>query len=322
VRLCDLDLRLEGSWVEPRIERLLSELADRRVRFRPHFWISTDWFSPDGVPGLAVPFYVAHPRLRALERRQIGDVEGGTHEWCMMLLRHEAAHALDTALGLHRRKDWRATFGPWSRPYAAHYQPRPYSKSFVEHLDHGYAQSHPAEDWAETFAVWLRPGNQWRRRYAGWPALRKLEYVERLLAEVGRQAPRVRSRERTDALAGLGTTLGEYYAEKRERYGLERSAAHDHELARLFAARGAEAGALSAARFLARSRPQLRRRVAQWSGEFQYTVDQVLGQLIARARELDLVLRGDKDQTLLDASVMLAVQTMIHLQRGYHRQAR
>jgi hypothetical protein len=322
VRLCDLDLSLEGSWVEPRLERLLCELADRRVRFRPHFWISTDWFSPDGVPGLAVPFYVVHARLRALERRQIGDVEGGTHEWCMRLLRHEAAHALDTALGLHRRKDWRAIFGPWSRPYTAHYQPRPYSRSFVEHLDHGYAQSHPAEDWAETFAVWLRPGDQWRRRYAGWPALRKLEYVERLLAEVGRQAPRHRSRERTDALGGLRTTLREYYAEKRQRYGLDRAAAYEGELARLFAPRGEQARAPSAARFLSRSRRDLRRRVAQWTGEYQYTIDEVLAQLIERARELDLVLRHDEARTLLDASVMLAVQAMIHLQRGYHRQAR
>lgn len=322
MRLCDLDLELEGSWVQPRIERLLAELADRRVRFRPHLWISTDWFSPDGVPGLALPFYVVHPRLRALERRQIGDVEGGTHEWCMMLLRHETAHALDTALGLHRRKDWRATFGPWSRPYTSHYQPRPYSKSFVVHLDYGYAQSHPAEDWAETFAVWLRPGTQWRRRYAGWPALRKLEYVERLLAEVCRQAPRVRSRERTDALSGLRTTLREYYEEKRSRFGLDRSEAFDRELARLFVPRGEDARAPSAARFLGRARPAIRRKVAQWTGEYQYTIDSVLSDLIERAQALDLTLRDEEDQALMDATVMVAVQTMIHLQRGYHRQAR
>ena len=239
----------------------------------------------------------------------------------MMLLRHETAHALDTALGLHRRKDWRATFGPWSRPYSAYYLPRPYSKRFVVHLDYGYAQSHPAEDWAETFAVWLRPGTQWRKRYAGWPALRKLEYVERLMAEAGRQSAKVKSRERTDAVSGMRTTLREYYAEKRERYATDRSATYDRELARLFVPRS-EATRASAARFLSRSRPALRRKVARWTGEYQYTIDRVLEELIERARALDLALPGEPEQVLPEATLMLAVQTMHHLHSGFHRQAR
>ena len=45
------------------------------------------------------------------------------------------------------------------------------------HLEQWYAQSHPDEDFAETFAVWLAPDSHWRERYAGWPVLRKLEYV-------------------------------------------------------------------------------------------------------------------------------------------------
>jgi hypothetical protein len=52
-----------------------------------------------------------------------------------------------------------------------YYSPRPYSRSFVLHLDSWYAQSHPDEDFAETFAVWLHPRHDWRRRYADWPAL-------------------------------------------------------------------------------------------------------------------------------------------------------
>ena len=142
LRLCDLGLELEGSLVAPRIARLTEELARRELRFRPHVWISTEWFSPDGVPGVAVPFYVVHPRLKRLEKAQMYDVEGGTDEWCMKLLRHETAHALDTALGLHRRKDWRETFGRYGQPYTAYYQPKPYSKRFVLHLDSWYAQSH------------------------------------------------------------------------------------------------------------------------------------------------------------------------------------
>ena len=45
--------------------------------FRPHYWLSDEWFTPDGVPGVAIPFYLAHPRLAKLELAQMLEVEGG-----------------------------------------------------------------------------------------------------------------------------------------------------------------------------------------------------------------------------------------------------
>ena len=93
-RMCDLGLHIEGTVLEERIERLYDELEYRGIRFRPHFWLSDEWFSPDGVPGIAIPFYLAHPRLARLERKQMLEVEGGTEDWCLRILRHEAGHAL------------------------------------------------------------------------------------------------------------------------------------------------------------------------------------------------------------------------------------
>ncbi len=69
------------------------------------------------------------------------------------------------------------------------YRPNPASKNYVQHLRLWYAQSHPDEDFAETFAVWLRPRSDWRKRYAGWPALKKLEYVDELMAEIAGEKP-------------------------------------------------------------------------------------------------------------------------------------
>ena len=86
-------------------------------------WLSSEWFSPDGIPGIAIPFYLAHPRLRKLEHRQILEVEGGTEGECMRILRHEAGHAIDTAYRLHRRKRWREIFGSFSQPYPDSYRP-------------------------------------------------------------------------------------------------------------------------------------------------------------------------------------------------------
>ena len=77
LRLCDLDLKIEGSDLEPSLRQLDAELAARRLEFRPHYWLSDEWFTPDGIPGIAVPFYLAHPRLARLELHQMFEVEGG-----------------------------------------------------------------------------------------------------------------------------------------------------------------------------------------------------------------------------------------------------
>jgi hypothetical protein len=136
---------------------------DAVLVFRPHFWLSDEWFCPDGEPGIAMPFYLAHPRLARLEMAQMREVEGGTREWCLRILRHETGHAIENAYRLRRRPRRRELFGRTSQPYPDSYSPRPYSKSFVRHLDAWYAQSHPDEDFAETFAVWLTPDSDWRR---------------------------------------------------------------------------------------------------------------------------------------------------------------
>ena len=156
VRMCDLDLRIEGTDLQHRISTVDAQLKARGL-ICPQYWISDEWFSPDGVPGVAVPFYLLHPRLAKLELSQMLEVEGGDEETCLKILRHEAGHAIDNAYQLRRRRARRDIFGRPSTPYPEYYTPKPYSKSFVQHLDHWYAQSHPDEDFAETFATWLDP---------------------------------------------------------------------------------------------------------------------------------------------------------------------
>src|SRR5687768_15679817 len=117
VRMCDLGVRIEGSSLEKRIAQLYDELGDRGIVFRPHFWLSDDWFTPDGVPGIAIPFYLAHPRLARLEESQLFEVEGGTPSWCMRILRHEAGHAIDNAYDLRQRPDRQRLFGSSALPY-------------------------------------------------------------------------------------------------------------------------------------------------------------------------------------------------------------
>src|SRR5690242_17443723 len=181
LRFSELGLQIEGSWLDARVTMLHDELAARGLTFQPHYWLSAEWFTPDGVPGIAMPFYLAHPRLMRLEKAQMLEVEGGTPEWCLQILRHEAGHAFDNAYELRKLRRRVRAFGRPSTPYPDFYLPKPYSKSFVLHLDSWYAQSHPDEDFAETFAVWLSPDSDWRVRYAEWPALRKLETMDGLM---------------------------------------------------------------------------------------------------------------------------------------------
>ena len=117
LRLRDLPLKLEGTVVETRIDQLKRELAARGLNFPLHFYLSDEWFTPDGQASMAVPFYLAHPRLERLEKAQMLAVEGGEHEWCMRILRHEAGHVIDNAYKLRLRKQRRRLFGSSSKPY-------------------------------------------------------------------------------------------------------------------------------------------------------------------------------------------------------------
>ncbi|MHC4548494.1 MAG: putative zinc-binding metallopeptidase [Planctomycetota bacterium] len=314
VRLCDLGLRIEGTWLEEMIAKLYDELERCGFRFRPHCWLSSEWFSPDGVPGIALPFYLAHPRLMKLERRRMLEVEGGTREWCMRILRHETGHALDTAYRLRRKRRWQRIFGRSSQPYPDSYRPKPYSHAYVLHLGWWYAQSHPLEDFAETFAVWLRPGRRWRRDYDGWPALEKLEFVEQLMGEIAREQAQVRSRQRVDSLSKLRRTLREHYEFRQARFGIDLSDLYDWDLLRLFPTGGNPAPGRSAVAFLRRVRPELRQLVSDWTEQHPYVVDQFLNDMIARCRALRLRVGGREAQARIDAAVLLTVQVMSFLQ--------
>jgi hypothetical protein len=322
LRINQLGVTIEGSALEERIAELRGNLESRGlIKFHPHFWLSAEWFSPDGVPGVAIPFYLAHPRLEKLERAQMLEVEGGTPAWCMKILRHEAGHAIDNAYKLRERLRRQQIFGPSYMQYPDHYQPKPYSKSFVLHLDSWYAQSHPDEDFAETFALWLQPDSDWRTRYADWPALKKLEYMDTLMAEIAGKPMLITTRRRLEPINALRKTLRAHYQRKRRHYGVEHPHFYDRDLRRLFSNKPEHAGNMKAARFIARVRKDVRRMVAEWTGEYQYTIDQVIEDMLARANEMNLRLAHDEEKAKSLFLVMLTVQTMNYLHSGRHRVA-
>lgn len=321
VRLNELGVRIEGTWLEAQVAQLYRELEHRGLAIRPHCWLADEWFSPDGIPGIAIPFYLAHPRLTRLERKFMLEVEGGNPSSCMKILRHETGHCLESAYRLHHRRDWQRVFGKASQPYPEFYQPRPYSRNFVVHLDQWYAQAHPSEDFAETFAVWLKPRSRWRSDYQDWPARKKLEFVEELMQTVAGRRPLVVSKQHAYSIRRDSKTLREHYAQKYQKYQSQVPDFHDRELLRLFSDSREFADQPTAASFLRRNRGALRQTIAQWTGQYQYVIDQVLNAMILRCRQLKLRMRRGERNTRRNALVMITVQTMNYLHAGHHRLA-
>jgi Putative zinc-binding metallo-peptidase len=322
LRMSDLDISIESSpWLLERIEELARDLAAREIRFRPHFWLSDEWFTPDGTSGIAIPFYLAHPRLARLEESQMLEVEGGTTEWCLRILRHETGHAIDNAYRLQRRRRRQELFGRSSEPYPDEYTPQPYSRSFVVHLESWYAQSHPSEDFAETFAVWLTPDSQWRARYAGWPALRKLEYMDRLMSEIRQRDPVLPAGKPVDPLSRIRRTLRTHYQRKRAKYGAAYPNFFDRDLRRLFSDKPEFATRVTAAAFLSRIRKPVRQRVARFTGEKPYAIDRMIQDIIARSQDLGLRLAVPEDQAQMDFTALLTAHTVNALHSARHRLA-
>jgi hypothetical protein len=316
-RISELGLRLEGTALEPLIRQLYDNLSAHGLVFHPPVHIGDEWFVPVGIPAIFVPFFLVHDRLRALEQTMMLEVEGGTTEWFMKLMRHEAAHAYAYAYQLPRKKKWRQIFGRTSRAETPDsYRPRPFSRSYVVNLDDWYAQSHPDEDFAETFAVWLTPGLDWRTRYAGWRALRKLEYVDELLRSLAGKPPVHAPKYRLAEYNCLNVKLKTYYGRKRKLYEDTYPDFYDADLRQLFPAAAGGPGRIKASAYLNQRRRRLMNSICQWTNEKKYRVNKLIARLIERCDQLELRVLNDDPQQDFRVSSFITTLVMNYLFTG------
>jgi len=319
--LSEFNLKIEGSPLEKLIKRLFRELDQKGIIFKPKCYLTDSWGCPNKVPVIGIPFYYADPNLAKIEDYMQGDLEDEYE--LLMSLRHEAGHAINYAYRLFELPEWQDVFGRFTVPYRDYFTPKPQSRDYVKHLFQQvgdfagriYAQKHPDEDFAETFAVWMTPRSGWRRTYAGWSALKKLEYVDELMWELAGKTPPITNRREIEPLPKLRKTLRQHYAEKRKRYGAALPDFADRDLKRLFSDSPVFRDRPAAATFLRRVRSQVSRRVARTTGAYQYAVDQVLEDIINRCRGLRLRLTAPEEETMIDFAILLAVHTMSSLTR-------
>jgi hypothetical protein len=145
--------------------------------------------------------------------------------------------------------------------------------------------------------------------------------MDELMREIARQPPIVSTRRRVEPIDRLRTTLRRHYARKRAHYGYEYPDFYDRDLRRLFSADTEHRRNRKASRFIGSIRREVRRRVAGWTGAYQYTIDRVIEDMIQRADELGLRLKYPEDRTKADFTILLTVQTMNYLHSGRHRVA-
>lgn len=315
LRFCDLHLKIAGTHLEEYITKLYKELDDAGTLFHPECYLADEWLTPEGEPVIGVAFYLAHPRLIKLEQKMMLDVEGGSSTSCMMLLRHEAGHAINYAYKPYRKKKWKELFGPFSTHYPDKYRYKPFSKRFVQHLEEWYAQYHPDEDFAETFAVWLTPKINWRERYKGWKVLKKLEYVDQLMKEIGGKEPIKKIGQKLWQISKSKMTLKTYYHRKRKFYAEDFPDFHDLNLKKIFSEKK-DSDKGNAANFLRSYRKTVLDNVSSWTGEKKYIINKLLKDLIDRCKELDLRVSHPEIDSVIKISSYITTLIMNYLYTG------
>ena len=320
-RISDLGLSIRGTRVERLTHQLYAELEAKGLSFRPPVYLSDQWGCPDGTPLIGVPFYLADPRLERIESEMSLAVEDDAE--AMRYLRHEAGHAFNYAFELYERPDWREIFGSFSTPYRDRYAADPFSREHVRHILGWYAQKHPDEDFAETFAIWLTPGLDWRREFEGWPALRKLEYVDRVMREIAELNPEAPLPEEEDLpVEAMKYSIAEHYEEEAEDAPIEDERQFDVDLRQIFLQQDDAPGGEDAGSFLRRHCREIVKRVAFWTSEPPSVVRSLIEVLQRRASAQNLRVGSLEAAALVELTAFATAVVMMHRNTHVMRRAR
>src|SRR5207248_5229143 len=166
------------------------------------------------------------------------------------------------------------------------------------------------------FAVWLTPGLDWRKRYAGWKALPKLEYVDELMRSLARKPPVHTPKFRATEYNCLNVKLKTYYARKRKPYEDTYPDFYDVDLRQLFPASSDGPSRLKASIYLNQRRRRLMNSICQWTNEKKYRVNKLLARLIKRCDELGLAVLNDDPQQDFRVSSFITTLVMNYLFTG------
>jgi hypothetical protein len=306
-----LGYKIEGTVLEEAIAIVRKDM--RRVgitKLQPRFYLSNGYGCIEGIPNISVSFTDCNDLIGELnqEFRHFRY----TREELIDVLRHEVGHAFCYGYKLFRTPEFRRIFkvkGHFFRTYPATNQyvrrVNPWSKEFVNPGGDYYAQKHPDDDFAETFLVWIKPRQNWRKMHKSRPgALRKLEYVDRVVKEYGRKPPLVEGNPTMiyEPVEELKLTVARFMKAKPAIYRRQATGYVDSDLKAMFLkrppyVRGRPARTHHHAyAFLRGYKRILIPRVAYWVGVDESVVAALIDKLIARSRALNLWVRHDESE--------------------------
>jgi hypothetical protein len=313
-RICDLQLKIEGTRLEEMIADLYTELERAGLNFRPGTYLSDWWGCPNLVPVIGIPFFLARPELKKLKGELTGfKVE--SDEDLMMVLRHEAGHAFNYAYRIFEEPDWQKTFGKFTAPYKERYKAEPFNTAYVRHVAGWYVQKHPDEDFAETFAVWVTPGSDWKEKYDKTPALSKLLFIDSAARKFGNKVPVVSGGELDVPLNEMTETVEVWFKEYNEAHR-RKVIIHniiDEDLKRLFPSVLGK----PAIKAMQSQRTRLIKYVHYWTGMDRDTLTALVDELMRRIEALDLKIMPGRDRMpMISASAFITTLAMNYIKTG------
>jgi hypothetical protein len=317
-RICDLELNLEQTLLYRCIQKLYAEIASKKLSYKPSYYFTCagdEWGCPDQVPIMGIPFHLADNRLVRIER-EMGYTRYDKDD-LMILLRHEAGHAINYAYELYDDPDWRDVFGDFYATYPTNfrYKFNPFSKSYVKSQGDPkyYAQAHPDEDFAETFAVWLTPRSNWRNIYKKWPSIKKLEYVDHVMRDLRNKKAHVTIGSLDSPYHSKTYTLIEYYGETLDQFKDKALGIYDEDLGKIFSAGSNGHRKITPAKdFIRKNRRFLIEMISRWTGARERVVAPVIGRFFQRCRELNLSLLPDEESYSLASLASLGTTVVMN----------
>lgn len=298
------------------------------TKLQPYFYLSTGYGTVAGTTSIALGFYDYDDLLRELnyETRNFQY----TPEEVTNTVRHELGHAFSYAYKLYRRQDFRKVFNVKGNYFLTYpetdryiYRANPYSRDFVNPSGDHYAQKHPDDDFAETFMVWLLPNYNWRREYRNYPgALRKLEFVDRLVKELRHEDPAIdQTPNDYESLESYKITLAKFFRLPSTRpYRKQATGYLDPDLKDLFwrpapyrGKRRRELDYVHADNFIRRHKREIVKQASRWVGIDETVVKDLLDKCSARTHALDLwVKKPEREKKLVEFTSYISYRCALY----------
>jgi hypothetical protein len=304
--ICLFRLQIKGSKLEKSLREIMNELREKKLLFKPTFYLSDEFGCVEDTTSIGIPFFMVDLELEHLNRLFGSEkTQFLNHHQIKALLRHECGHAFFYAYGVSKTPSARKLFGDFSIKRTSLKNIDPNSPDYTDYLaswdaaSPGYSQTHPEEDFADTFGAWLDPLEK-KNSYDG-KALKKIQLIETLARKYTGKKPKRLDEELHKPYYDIKETLANFFQRKFGTFDLEyyhqnATGFLDQHLRKAFSMNLVlNRKRSSAAQFLERNRKWLLRQCRKQVKNPSW-LDHIIQKAIERSKALHLVIPGENSR--------------------------